>query len=136
MLSQKHKKGLYIKEVVDTLTVTGHDVLQEQQAIARSSYKRRSGSLLKGLNPSTFSVINKNVNPTLRIDYPKHIRFLDMKLTGKGFKKAAYHPIYNRPLYGFIFSYAYPRLRYGLAANIRENFIGPLQASLIEPIWV
>ncbi|MBI9062623.1 MAG: hypothetical protein JEZ14_11615 [Marinilabiliaceae bacterium] len=64
---------------------------------------------------------NKTVNPTLAIDYPIHIRFLDMKENGKGFEKENYYPIYNKPLYGFIFSYAYKQLRYGLLANIREN---------------
>ncbi|WP_289054160.1 hypothetical protein [Carboxylicivirga marina] len=123
MLSQIHKKGLLINEVVDTLTVTGESVLKEQQGIARTYYNRRSGALLRGLKSSALRVINRNVNPTLVIDYPKHIRFLDMQLTGKGVPKENHHPIYNKPLYGFIFGYAYKRLRYGLAASMRQSFI-------------
>ncbi len=134
MVSQKYKKGLLIKEVVDTLTTTGSSVLKIQQGIARTHYRRQSAALISGLN--SFHITNKTVNPSLVIDYPIHIRFLDMKLNGKGFPKENYTPIYNKPLYGFIFGYAYRRLRYGLAANIRENFTGPLQTALKDPLWV
>lgn len=125
-----------MKEVVDTLTTTGQSVLKEQQGIARTYLKRRSGKLISGLNSSAFRITNKTVNPSLVIDYPIHIRFLDMKENGKGFPKEHYTPIYNKPLYGFIFGYAYKRLRYGLAANIRENFTGALQTALKDPLWV
>lgn len=118
------------------LSTTGESVLKEQQSIARSHYRRRSGKLISRLGSNAWQVQNKTVNPTLVIDYPIHIRFLDMKLNGKGFPKENYYPIYNKPLYGFIFGYAYKQLQYGLTANIRDNFTGPLQTALKDPLWV
>ncbi len=136
MLSQDHKKRLLINRIVAILNTTGESVLKEQASIARSSYRRRSGELNRKLSQRPYSIKNKTVNPSLVIDYPKHIRFLDMKLNGKGMPKQNYTPIYNRPLYGFIFGYAYKQLRYGLSANISDAFIDPLEKALEATIWV
>ncbi|MCW3784935.1 hypothetical protein [Plebeiibacterium sediminum] len=137
MLSQEHKKGLLVNRIVSILDTTGENVLKQQLSIARSSYNRRSGSLFSKLSQKSYSVKNKTVNPSLVIDYPKHIRFLDMKLNGKGIPKETYAPIYNKPLYGFIFGYAYKQLRYGLSANISDAFIDPLEKAFeAKTIWV
>ncbi len=136
MISQEHKKGFLIDQVVEILDTTGESVLKEQLGIARTYYTRRSGALNRQLTNKSYSIKNRNVSPSLIIDYPKHIRFLDMKLTGKGHPKKAYHQIYNKPLYGFIFGYAYKQLRYGLTANIKDAFIGPLKQSIeSNVIW-
>nr|WP_321409337.1 hypothetical protein [uncultured Carboxylicivirga sp.] len=136
MLSQTHKKGLFINQVTEVLTATGEGVLKEQAAIARTYYNRRTGALIRGLNSNAFQVTNRYVNPSLVINYPIHIRFLDMKLTARGRIKQNWYQIYNKPLYGFIFGYAYRRLRYGLVDAIRDNYTGPLQTALKDPIWV
>lgn len=137
MLSQQHKKGLLVNQVVDILNHTGEVLLNEQTAIARTYYRRRTGNLISQLSNNPYSVTNKTVSPTLLIKYPKSIRFLDMKRTGRGTIKENYHPIYNKPFYGFVYGYAYGQLRYGLSGSVNEAFVDPLKSTFkANPIWV
>ncbi|TAJ13063.1 hypothetical protein DMA11_10380 [Marinilabiliaceae bacterium JC017] len=136
MISQAHKKGLFVDQVAEIMTTTGESVLTTQNRIARKDYKRRTGKLTRGLAAKPYRIANRSSNPSLVIDYPIHIRFLDMKYTKRGLPKKNYSPIYNRQLYGFIFGYAYKQLRWGLADTIRDNFTGPLETALNNPIWL
>lgn len=137
MISQQQHKGFVLNQVVDILNTTGNLLLSEQAAIARTYYKRQSGTLISQLSNKPFVVKNKTISPTLLISYPKYIRFLDMKRTRDGTPKENYHPIYNKPFYGFVFGYAYGQLRYGLSKAVSNSFISPLKDTFsVQKLWV
>jgi len=53
MVSQKYKKGLLMKQVVDVLT-TGESVLKEQKDIVRNHYRRRPAKLISRLGSHAY----------------------------------------------------------------------------------
>ena len=54
------------------------------------------------------------------VEYPKYIRFLDMK------KKGNYR-IYNRQLWGVIYNETLPELKYGLSSIVRAQMRSQLE---------
>lgn len=139
MLSQKLNKSNKPGILEHTATVfynTGDELLKEQAGILKTHYSRRSGGLISMLTGRNFDVIMLSTGVKLIINYLKYIRFLDMKKTAMGKKKKVYQPIYNRPLYGYIYNVTYPRLRYGLSENIRNRTVEPLKAIFNKPIEI
>jgi hypothetical protein len=139
MLSQKlnESKKPGVKEMVAGLFYnTVDEITKEQAGIAKTYYNKRSGDLISNLTGRNFDVMTFSSGVKLIIDYVKYIRFLDLKKTGRGYKKKNYHPIYNKPLYGYIYNFTYPKLRYGLAQTLRENTTAPLKALFKDPIEI
>ncbi len=120
MLSQQLNTQPFAQFAAEVFSDTGQRLTQQQEDIA-ATYYNRTGYLSGRLSSGPYRIIPTANGITLLIDYPKYIRFLDLKKTASGRPKKYYHPIYNRPLYGFVFGYAYQRLRYGLAANIKDG---------------
>ena len=60
------------------------------------------------------------------------IRFMDLKKTAFGKRKKIYHPIYNKPVYGYLFGYAYDRMRFGLTNYLRQETTAKVDAIQIE----
>ena len=72
------------------------DALLAKQAAVATAFTRRTGTLQRSFsNASTIS------GPSAQLQYPKYIRFLDMK-RGRGGVKKKHAPIYNRPVYGYL----------------------------------
>lgn len=109
---------------------TGQKVTKQQSLILKSNYRKQTGLLSGNLSSSPFSVMRTAVGAKLIMSYLIRVRFLDLKLTAKGRVKNRYYPIYNKPLYGFVFGYAYGAIGWGVAANIRENLGEGLRAAL------
>ena len=134
-LNQSKKPGI-IEQTASIFYETGSELLTEQAEIAKYYYNRRSGDLLSMLSGRNFSVMSSSRGVKLVIDYLKYIRFLDLKKTAKGKKKKIYQPIYNRPVYGYIYNVTYPKLQNGLSSNVRERTVEPLKAVLSDPIEI
>ncbi len=134
-LNQSKKPGL-IEQVSSIFYDTADELLKEQAGIAETYYNRRSGDLISNLTGRNFAVMSSSRGVRLIIDYIKYIRFLDLKKTAKGKKKKNYHPIYNRPLYGYIYNITYPKLQNGLSNNVRERTVKPMKAIFEKPIEV
>ena len=85
----KYEIGRVMKAQTDAL-------LAKQSAVAAMSFKRRTGTLAQSLqgNPSI-------TGTSVDLDYPKYIRFLDMKRGRNGLRKV-HAPIYNKPVYGYL----------------------------------
>jgi hypothetical protein len=115
---------------------TGESVIKEQHGIAESYYTRRSGELVRNLASRPFNVMKSFVNAQLIFNYLKHIRFLDLKRTATGKKKRNYQPIYNKPLYGYIYNFTYAKLRYGLSQTLKEQSVDPLKTVFNQPIEI
>lgn len=119
MLSQDLNTQSFANFAAEVFTDTGTPLLEQQAGIA-STYLNKTGYLSGRLSEKPFKVTETDGGATMIIEYPDYIRFLDLKKAASGRAKKTYYPIYNKPLYGFIYGYAYARLRAGLSSNIRN----------------
>lgn len=120
MLSQQLNNQSFANFAAEVLTDTGNRLLEQQAGIA-STYLNKTGYLSGRLSAKPFKVTESGDGATMIIEYPDYIRYLDLKKAPSGKKKKVYYPIYNKPLYGFIYGYAYKRLRFGLSNTIRDG---------------
>lgn len=74
-------------------------LLEDQATTADIFYTERSGRLA-----ASFQKTPDITGGRVVLNYPKYIRFLDMKKTRLGRKKKVYAPIYNRLVYGYLVS--------------------------------
>lgn len=63
------------------------------------------------------------------IDIPLGLRFLDIKKLPSGKTKTAYVPVYNKYLWGYVYKYIIPTLRYGLTKAVETDIFNKLQNS-------
>lgn len=133
MYSDEFKKGLSFVDYTSTvLDDTAVKLLHEQQGILTTYYNRRTGTLQSHLQSRPFTVRKSASGMSLVIDYLSQIRFMDLRKTGSGKKKKIYEPIYNKPLYGFLYGYAYYRLQMGLLEYMRANTTAKVDTIFIE----
>lgn len=71
-------------------------LLAKQSAVAASTFTRRTGRLSASLQERATIT-----GTSAQLEYPKYIRFLDMKRGRTGNRKV-HAPIYNRPIYGYL----------------------------------
>ena len=71
-------------------------LLAKQSAVAASTFTRRAGRLSASLQARATIT-----GTAAQLEYPKYIRFLDMKRSRTGARKI-HGPIYNRPIYGYL----------------------------------
>ena len=87
----KHEVGRYLENQTEKLFI------RQREAAAEAPYYRRTGRLRDALwNMPTAQ------GTKITIEYPLHIRFLDMKKSRKGKRKKRYGPIYNKFVYGYM----------------------------------
>jgi len=106
----QHRVGSILQEQADALIDTQRD-------IASTYYRQRTGQLISSLSqrPAVSGM-------KIRIPYPLHIRFLDMKRTSTGKRKKGQKPIYNKYIYGFLYSGTYRRLSRGISGMVVAQF--------------
>lgn len=84
----------------------GDRLLARQKSVFDATYKSRSGSLVRALaDKPAVSVSDRSFS--IEVEYPIHIRFLDMKKRWSKKKermvrKKNYAPIYNKYVYGYL----------------------------------
>ncbi len=110
MISQEVNQVRFGQYAAEVLTDTGELLLKEQSQIAQI-YLYRTGYLTETLASNIAAVLSNEDGAAMIIKYPKYIRYLDLKKARSGRMKKVYHPIYNRPLYGYVYAYAFKRLR-------------------------
>lgn len=97
-------------------------LFKKQLMILDQAFKSRTGNTARWLaDRSHISVSASDDGAALTIDYPMHIRFLDMKYSRYAKRKRNYAPIYNRYVWGFLMGYLYN--------NIRREMLGDLYAA-------
>lgn len=99
----------------------GEKLLAAQRMIATVYYVNRTGALVSSLGQKP--TVN---NLKLTIQYPLHIRFLDMKKGKGGKKKKLYEPIYNKYVHGYLYGGIYRRLKAALGAEVRRTMVSKL----------
>ena len=87
----KHEVGRYLESQTEMLFV------RQREAAAAAPYYKRTGRLRDALWNTPAASGTK-----IEIEYPIHIRFLDMKKGRKGKKKRRYAPIYNKYVCGYL----------------------------------
>jgi hypothetical protein len=119
MITQQLNQVSFAQFAAEILSDTGGRLLKQQSDIA-DIYLSRSGWLAEKLLSGIYQVNKTGDGANMVINYPDYIRFLDLKKSRRGRLKKVYHPIYNRPLYGFVYGYAFARLRVVLNSTIRD----------------
>lgn len=87
----KHEVGKFLENQTEKLFI------RQREAAADAPYYRRTGRLKDALWNMPSAQGTK-----ITIEYPLHIRFLDMKKSRKGKRKKRYAPIYNKYVYGYM----------------------------------
>lgn len=111
----------YIHTLNGLLMEQGQQLLAAQKMVATVYYVNRTGTLLNSLGQQP--TVN---NLKLTIRYPMYIRILDMKKNSAGKKKSYYEPIYNKYVYGYLYSGIYNRLRAALGGYVNRYIIRQL----------
>jgi hypothetical protein len=122
MITQDLNTATFAQFSAEVLSDMAGRLLPEQAGIA-DVYLRRSGWLAQRLASGIYTVTQTENGANLKINYPERIRFLDLKRARSGKMKKVYHPIYNRPFYGFTYGYAFARLRAALNQNVRDAMV-------------
>lgn len=133
MLTEQYKKGLsFIDHSAEVLDDTAVKLLKQQRGILSTYYNRRTGTLQSHLQSRPFLLKKSSEGTNLILEYLAQIRFMDLRKTSKGKNKKIYEPIYNKPVYGFLFGYAYHRLRLGFLEYLRSNTTASVDTIHIE----
>lgn len=122
MITEDLNSVSFAQFAAEVLADTAGRLLTEQAGIA-DVYLRKTGWLAENLASGIYQVTQTEDGANLKINYPARIRFLDLKKAASGKKKKVYHPIYNRPFYGFTYGYAFARLRAALNENVRSAMV-------------
>ncbi|MDE6277259.1 MAG: hypothetical protein K2M06_04040 [Muribaculaceae bacterium] len=111
----------------ETVRKNFRKLFAEQQKISGNRIYRYPAKTLDGRPRSRSHVLEKSLrNPdytirhvefglSARVNYPIYIRFLDMRKYGN-------HRIYNRPVWGIMFSQTIKDLRWAFSDWLREKF--------------
>lgn len=134
MITEKYTKPLPM-QASDVMHEIALRLLSSQAQILRIDYNERTGNIMSALQSIPFDIYQNGGNPSLTIDYPTTLRFLDLKKTATGKRKKLYSAIYNRPLFGHIYGHGYSLsnlLSVMVQDNIRQNISGKLQIAIKE----
>lgn len=110
----KHDAGAFLSSQADKL-------LSAQASVASQTYNQRTGMLSSALNSSSTAKLGPD-GMSIELDFPMHIRFLDMKKGANGKKKKTYAPIYNKYVYGYLRSGVWKWLNAHLPGVIARSF--------------
>lgn len=130
MPQTKYIKGMLYQEfAARVLQNTAPEILEEQHQRVYQYYNFRTGSIGARLSTQAAKVRKMAGGAVLEFDYAIDLRFLDIKKTKHG-KKKVYGPVYNRPLWGYVYGYIFNTLRYGLSAKVQQEIFDEIRASV------
>lgn len=108
--------------VSSVLRDTAEKISNDQQRVVEewnlfSSSEKTLYNSLKG----HFSIENNEGGAKLQMGFLKYARFLDMTDPRRKLKREGYH-LYNRILFGTIYYYSLPTIKYGFTDEIKAQF--------------
>lgn len=105
----------------DILRESAQRIRTEQQKVVSDYDLFESGELRSSLQ-GHFSVTASGESGNLSMSYLKYARFLDLKRPATPWikRKEGYH-LYNRIVFGNIYNYTLPSLRYGLTDELKQT---------------
>jgi len=130
MISDKFIRGqLYSEFTAQVLRNAAPKIMSEQADRVEAYYTRQTGNIVDQLQSQAFRVQRMGDGAVLEFDYLIDLRFLDMKTTALGHKKQVYGPVYNRPLWGYVYGYIFGTLRYGLTQKVQSEIFDMIRES-------
>lgn len=120
---------LYSEFTARVLQNAGPEILDEQSRRVYQYYNHRTGSIGASLATTAAQVRKSAEGATLSFNYAIDLRFLDMKETKHG-KKKIYGPVYNKPLWGYVYGYIFNTLRYGLSKKVQQEIFDEIRNSV------
>lgn len=124
---------LYQEFVAQVLQNTAPKIMSEQASRVYAYYNERTGHIGDSLQDQSFHVSKMSSGAVLEFDYLIDLRFLDMKTTSRG-KKKIYGPVYNKPLWGYVYGYVFGTLKYGLTGIVQKEIFDMIRESYKKPL--
>lgn len=135
MITDQYIRGtLYQEFVAQVLQHAAPMIMSEQAERVAAYYNERSGHIYDALMNQSFRVQRMTGGAILDFDYMIDLRFLDIKTTALGRKKQVYGPVYNRPLWGYVYGYIFGTLRYGLTSKVQAEIFDLIRESYKKPL--
>lgn len=135
MISEKYIRGqLYSQFTAQVLQNAAPNILREQADRVETYYNKRTGQIASQLRNQAFRVQTSGNGAILDLNYLIDLRFLDIKLSRLGKKKKVYGPVYNRPLWGYVYGYIFGTLRYGLTQSVQAEIFDLIRESYKKPL--
>ena len=135
MISDKFIRGqLYSEFTAQVLSNAAPKIMSEQADRVDAFYNYRTGHIVDSLMNQSFRVMNMGDGAVLQLDYLLDLRFLDIKITALGKKKRVYGPVYNKPLWGYVYGYIFGTLRYGLTQKVQTEIFDMIRESYKKPL--
>lgn len=135
MISDQYIRGMLYQEfVAQVLQNAAPKIMSEQAERVYSFYNERTGHIGDSLQNQAFRVMRLGSGAVLQFDYLIDLRFLDLKTTASGKRKKVYGPVYNRPLWGYVYGYIFGTLRYGLTQKVQAEIFEMIRESYKKPL--
>ncbi len=125
---------LYQEFVAQTLQHAAPMIMSEQAARVITYYNERSGHIYENLQSQAFRVLRMGSGAILSFDYLIDLRYMDMKTTKTGRKKKVYGPVYNKPLWGYVYGYIFGTLKWGLTGKVQSEIFDMIRESYKKPL--
>lgn len=124
---------LYQEFVAQVLQKAAPMILAEQASRVYAYYNERTGHIGQSLQAQSYQVLKSGSGAVMDLDYLLDLRFLDMKTTARG-KKKIYGPVYNKPLWGYVYGYIFGTLKYGLTGKVQTEIFDMIRESYKKPL--
>lgn len=125
---------VYQEFVAQVLQNAAPKILSEQEARVYTYYNERTGHIGDSLMNQAFHVQRLGTGATLNLDYLIDLRFLDLKTLASGRRKRVYGPVYNRPLWGYVYGYIFGTLQWGLTQKVQTEIFDMIRESYKKPL--
>ena len=135
MISDQYIRGmLYSEFTAQVLQNAAPKILSEQEARVYTYYNERTGHIGDSLMNQAFYVQRLGTGATLEFNYLIDLRFLDLKTLASGRRKRVYGPVYNRPLWGYVYGYIFGTLQWGLTQKVQTEIFDMIRESYKKPL--
>lgn len=135
MISDQYIRGqLYSEFTAQVLRNAAPKIMSEQADRVETYFNERTGHIVDSLMNQAFRVQRMGDGAILQLDYLIDLRFLDIKTTASGKKKRLYGPVYNRPLWGYVYGYIFGTLKYGLTQKVQAEIFDMIRESYKKPL--
>jgi hypothetical protein len=118
---------LYSEFASQTLQQGLEDMLSSMSKNVNTYYN--GNKVAQMVNSSILHVRKTPGSAMAIIDIPLQLRFLDIKKLKSGKVKKPYAPVYNKYMWGYVYKYIIPTLRYGLTQAVKTDITNKLQQS-------
>ncbi len=134
MISDQYQRQMVYSEFTARVLRNAAGMILKEQAKNIDSYLNyRTGHTINSLYDA-FIVTKSGSGAVLHFNYLIDLRFIDLKRTASGHKKKVYGPVYNRPLWGYVYGYAFGTLRYGLTETVQTEIFDMIRESYKKPL--